>query len=198
MMRFSVLMLCLGLGGLPAVAQETAETNDDGFTFPSYDDFERRFQRTLSGSREKATEGLARMMLELAPEGNVTLDNIALKRSLLQAEMRARRMADLLKYDIDFDGNLNQDELQIVYQDAGRSRNKAQIVVMMSRADGNANSVLEMDELLASVRDQVTLDKNRTRYDYEELMKFDLNGDGVASVAEMILAVDQIKLNCDC
>lgn len=179
----------------PAAAQ-----NSDATPAITKDKVGRDILRRIERGRERAIESLAEEMFDLSPDGEVTEESVQTFIAVQRAHYFANEMEQYLRHDLDQDGALSKEEVSR-FRQIMRRDDRANLAVTLVRWDLNGDGALEWDELrAASVKAVEEAQKRKsslTGARARQFMVFDLNKDGVATIAEMVEAVN-ILHTCDC
>ena len=140
---------------------------------------------------QRAIKRIAHRMLELQPDGIITQEVIDNYIKSAVAQNRAQVMQGILSLDLDFDGVLSEEELDIarLSSQSRRMIKRSDLELMIIDADLDANNQLDFDELRQHVVRTVQTDANRRLPRREQfvvdLMALDMDGDGVVTIQEM-------------
>ena len=106
------------------------------------------------------------------------------------AEMRKRRDDFMARYDLDGDGELSEEEREVMREQFRAERRERMIERMTDRFDADGDGVLNEDERLAAEAELEARDiERRTRM----VERFDTDGDGQLSDAESQAAREQFS-----
>ncbi|MEL7098818.1 MAG: hypothetical protein AAGM84_08325 [Pseudomonadota bacterium] len=197
-MRLIPNLFAIGLAAAVAVPSAVAAQDKPALN-PADVELPRSITRIIKRSGPDAAERLGREMFEVDPEGKVSDETIARYEAWGLARTRAKELADLLQFDLNFDGTLSKDELTAAHViAAARGRHGVSLGLLIAQADTNADGSIGSAELFATIRAQHPRSRQRISEFKRELRVFDLDLDGVATLAEMVQVVNAYRVTCDC
>ena len=174
--------------------------NSDTTPVITKDSVSRDILRRIERGRARAVEQLAEEMLELSPDGEVTEESVQNYVAIQRAHYFANEMEQYLRHDLDQDGALSKQEVSR-FRQIMRRDDRANLALTLVRWDLNGDGALEWEELrAASVKAVEEVQKRKSSLSGDrarQFLVFDLNQDGVATIAEMVEAVN-ILHTCDC
>ena len=158
-------------------------------------DLPKSIQSLIGHNTEDSITNIAGRMLELTPDGVITQDIIDIYQKSLLADERARLMQQILSIDLDFDGILDEQDLDAARMMTNRrnSLRRAQLELMLLDADLNSDGMLDFDEIRLHVimstdahSRRSTSRRNRLIID---IMALDTDNDEKVTIPEMAKAI---------
>lgn len=193
MIKWSVLALIVATSPVMAQSDTTAPTARS--LLPE------SIVRRIEKSKGRAAEQYANEMYSIDPSGNINAASISKYFGFLVAERRARALEQLAIYDQDFDGSLTLSELGDALERTSLSgRERVRFSILITRGDVDQDGALSNAEMLDVIRRTHTVREVKTSRNrgVEQLMAFDLDNNGTATLAEMIQIVEEQQLKCNC
>ena len=149
----------------------------------------------------KAVTRLGDRILDWSPTGiiNEEIIQIVAKRDI--ADSKASTMRNVIKHDLDFDGVLSADEIDVarVYMQREGGRKRSRFEVLLVQADVDADGALSWEELRAHLQnsDQIRNPSERAVREMRSYLTLDINGDKEIDIPEMIRMINAIN-PCNC
>ena len=188
--RMTGLLLAVLVGSGAAVAESTDDSKTPERKMPSLADLPDSLRHIERATVSNAAQQVGVAMLAVDPDGNVSAESLARYETVLIAAQRAQEMQQLIAVDLDFDGSISAAERKIVVNRMERHQ-RVQLALLLAEADSDADGVISGPEMRAVVVKQTGSSKmsKRNLDRARDLMIFDLDGDGVATLREMAKAV---------
>jgi len=140
---------------------------------------------------------ITRWIFQISPDGNASLAAAALQGNQQLAVARAREITNLLRYDLNGDGDLSAGEVQLQLPYLG-AQDRADLSLKFREGDQNSDQTLSFSEILTLARAKDAQQARRSNTQMIEIiMAFDYNQDGLVNLDEaaaVIAAIDPADL----
>lgn len=181
----SLLLYCTG-----ALAQQSrdAENTDRVLQMPD------RIIREIALEPDKFLQDALSRLYRINPDGSATKNSEKERASIDLAQRRAQLFAQVMRLDLNGDFHIQLDEANLARKFSLSGREKITTLLIFEQADQNKDSSVSFEEIKAYINAELKQYRERnTRSNKFDFMDFDLNGDGQATVEEIVEIVGSIK-----
>ena len=153
--------------------------------------------RQIGQRQDRYLQQMSQLIFELSPDGVATPAAAAVHTNRQAAVFRSREIMQLLRHDLDGDGDLtaNEIELQLPFL---QPQERAQLTLKVLEADANADQSLSLSEILATSQAAASERAQRSGgLNIDIVMAFDANADGrvdLSEISSVIAAIDPADL----
>ncbi|MDQ2094839.1 hypothetical protein [Rhodalgimonas zhirmunskyi] len=156
-----------------------------------------RMQREIDNLRsnpEKYRERYLSTLFQLAPDGELTQEDVLIDMKRKMAQQRGRLLQPLLQLDLDADALVSMEELEIGIR-LNSSRERSRLELLRLTGDANGDGQIDLPEMMAIVDKELS-----GRYRPQQLQNplvnvllgFDGDGDGTVTSQEVLAGIDAL------
>ncbi|WP_169822935.1 hypothetical protein [Methyloligella halotolerans] len=139
----------------------------------------------IAQNPDRYIENTIRQLYQLAPDGVLTEEVLEKRKRLEAAQNRSRRFSQSLRYDLNGDLKISNEE----FEELGglfSGSELGQLEIFRRTLDTNRDGDVSSDEMMADARDDTDRQAERFHQRYGYLMLFDLNDDGKVTAEEIV------------
>ncbi|ODA68089.1 EF hand [Methyloligella halotolerans] len=144
-----------------------------------------RTVQMIAQNPDRYIENTIRQLYQLAPDGVLTEEVLEKRKRLEAAQNRSRRFSQSLRYDLNGDLKISNEE----FEELGglfSGSELGQLEIFRRTLDTNRDGDVSSDEMMADARDDTDRQAERFHQRYGYLMLFDLNDDGKVTAEEIV------------
>lgn len=157
----------------------------------------RRMQREIDNLRanpEKYRERYLSTLFKLAPNGELSQEDVLIDMKRKMAQQRVRILQPILQLDLDADALISQEELEIGIR-LSTSRERSRFELMRLTGDANKDGQIDLPEMMMVVEKELSENLRPERFQnpmVNVLLGFDGNGDGKVTSQEVLTGIDEL------